>query len=110
MTNGMSAIAWHEIRGMIAAVHENRAEAVSAAGFKDVEALRFAIIEELCAIGGRHLARAGRWFTANIRLVSNLNAIIEECSCPRLKWNLAELRLGCHERIGRLTRIRCKQT
>src|SRR3954468_17213094 len=100
MSDGVPAVTRAKARGGRAAVHENSSEAVGSAGFENVKALLFAVVNELRAIGRRHLPGARRGFTAHVGFVADLNTVSEQCPGPRLEGYLAEFRFGRQEWIG----------
>ena len=89
----MSAIARRQVWRVSPAIHEDRPEAVRATGFENVEALVLPIVDQLRAVRRRDLPRASRRLAPHIGLVPDLDAIGKQRPGPRLKRNLAELRL-----------------
>src|SRR5262245_44541686 len=90
---------------MRTAVHKYGPEAMRATGLEDVQPLKVANLEKLRPISGGNLPRAAGRFAACVRFSSMLYAVGEQRSCPRLKGNLAELRFGGEEWVGRFSGI-----
>src|SRR5262245_12263334 len=110
MSNGVASGTRREVCRMRPPIHITGSETMASSSFENIKTLLLAIVDELRAICRRNLTGASRRLASHVRFVSDLHSIIKQRSRPRLKRNLAELGLCCHEGIGGFARIGCEET